>query len=156
MSHPPHDASGTGESSFGVSLRGRASTAEERADLVLACARVLHVNGQSTDETVAAAERLGRALGLSSSIIPRWGELQLQVQDGVSTLTSVVVADPVGVHMARVAAVMRAIDALVAGEVTWTVAAREIGAISRMPPAPAWLFTLAAAAGAAALSVIFG
>jgi uncharacterized membrane protein YjjB (DUF3815 family) len=31
-----------------------------------------------------------------------------------------------------------------------------IGAISHAPPAPTWLFTLAAAAGAAALSVIFG
>ena len=31
-----------------------------------------------------------------------------------------------------------------------------IGAISRAPPAPTWLFALAAGAGAVALSVIFG
>ena len=33
---------------------------------------------------------------------------------------------------------------------------KAIGAISRMPPAPTWLFALAAAAGAVALSVIYG
>src|SRR5215471_16076113 len=33
---------------------------------------------------------------------------------------------------------------------------KAIHAISQAPPAPTWLFTLAAAAGAAALSVIFG
>ena len=32
-------------------------TLQERSDLVLTFARVLHVNGQSTHETVAAAER---------------------------------------------------------------------------------------------------
>src|SRR5215470_6828929 len=35
-------------------------------------------------------------------------------------------------------------------------AAKVINAISRKPPAPTWLFALAAAAGAVALSVIFG
>ena len=53
-------------------------TLEERSDLVLALARVLFVNGQSTDQTLAAAERLGQALGLRAKIMPRWGELQLQ------------------------------------------------------------------------------
>ena len=33
---------------------------QERSDLVFTLARVLHVNGQSTDETLAAAERLGK------------------------------------------------------------------------------------------------
>src|SRR6266516_293084 len=54
---------------------------QERSDLVLILARVLHVNGQSTDETVAAAERLGHKLDLRARIIPRWGELQLQAED---------------------------------------------------------------------------
>jgi hypothetical protein len=33
-------------------------TLEERSNLVLAFARVLYVNGQATDQTVAATERL--------------------------------------------------------------------------------------------------
>jgi hypothetical protein len=50
-------------------------TPEERAKLVLAFARVLFVNGQSTEQTVALAERLGDRLGLRAEILPRWGEL---------------------------------------------------------------------------------
>ena len=50
-------------------------TLEGHSNLVLAFARVLYVNGQSTDETVAAAERFGDTLGLRATIMPRWGEL---------------------------------------------------------------------------------
>jgi hypothetical protein len=53
-------------------------TPDERGGLVLAYARTLFINGQATDQTVDAAERLSRALGLNAKILPRWGELQLQ------------------------------------------------------------------------------
>jgi hypothetical protein len=56
-------------------------TAAERSNLVLAFARVLYVNGQATEQTVAAAEQLGRTLGLRAKVMPRWGELQLQSED---------------------------------------------------------------------------
>ena len=72
-------------------------------------ARVLYVNGQSTDQTLAAAERLGDALGLRARIMPRWGELQLQAEDGDVKLISAVAADPTGVDMDRVVSAMRAI-----------------------------------------------
>ena len=55
-------------------------TLEERSELVLAFVRVLFVNGQSTEQTVASGERLGNTLGLDVKILPRWGELQLQAQ----------------------------------------------------------------------------
>jgi uncharacterized membrane protein YjjB (DUF3815 family) len=129
---------------------------QERSDLVLTFARVLHVNGQSTDETLAAAERLGKNLDLRARIIPRWGELQLQAGDSDARLVSIGAADPVGVDMDRVASAMRAIDEVGSGRVVPPAAMEAISAISHAPPAPTWLFTLAAAAGAAALSVIFG
>jgi hypothetical protein len=56
-------------------------TLEQRSNLVLAFARVLYVNGQATEQTVAAAEQLGRMLGLRAKVMPRWGELQLQSED---------------------------------------------------------------------------
>ena len=129
---------------------------EERSDLVLAIARVLNVNGQSTDETLAAAERLGQTLGLRVKIMPRWGELLLQAQDSDTRLVSAVVANPIGVAMNRVALAMRVIEDLGAGRLVPAAAKEAINAISQAPLAPAWLFTLAAAAGAAALAVIFG
>ena len=131
-------------------------TLEERADLVLAVARVLYVNGQSTDQTLASAESVGRTLGLHVRIMPRWGELQLEAQDGDIRLISVVAADPTSVAMGRVASAMRVIEDLGAGRLAPAAARDVISDISHAPPAPAWLFTLAAAAGAAALAVIFG
>src|SRR5260221_6360578 len=47
----------------------------ERSDLVLACAHVLHTNGQSTQETVQTAEWLGTQLGLRATMIAHWEEL---------------------------------------------------------------------------------
>jgi uncharacterized membrane protein YjjP (DUF1212 family) len=131
-------------------------TLEERSNLILAFTRVLYVNGQATDETVAAAERLGHRLGLRATIIPRWGELQLQAEDGDARLISQVAADPSGVNMDRVASTLRAIDELCAGRLAPDAAMEAIRAIAQAPPASVWLFTLAAAAGAVALAVLFG
>jgi uncharacterized membrane protein YjjP (DUF1212 family) len=131
-------------------------TLEERSELVLAFVRVLFVNGQSTEQTVAAGERLGNTLGLDVKILPRWGELQLQAQDSSARLILAVVANPTGVAMGRVASAMQAIEDIGAGRLAPAVAKESIHAIAQAPPAPTWLFTLAAAAGAAALAVIFG
>ena len=131
-------------------------TWEENSNLVLAFARVLYVNGQSTDQTLDASEKFGDALGLRAKLMPRWGELQLQAEDGDARLISAVAADPTGVDMGRVASTMRAIEALGAGQLAPAAAMGAISAISQAPPAPTWLFTLAAAAGAVALAVIFG
>jgi uncharacterized membrane protein YjjP (DUF1212 family) len=131
-------------------------TLQERSDLVLNFARVLHVNGQSTEDTVAAAERLGSSLGLRTTIIPRWGELELRATDGDTSLVSVEAASPTGVDMDRVASAMRAIEEVGGGRLAPPAALETSNVISHAPPAPTWLFTLAAAAGAAALAVIFG
>jgi uncharacterized membrane protein YjjB (DUF3815 family) len=129
---------------------------QEQSDLVLAFAQVLHVNGESTDETIMAVARLSESLGLRTTIIPRWGEIQLLATDGTSELVSVVTADPTGVDMDRVVSTWQAIDELRAGRLTSSAALERTKTISHTAPAPTWLFTLAAAAGAVALSVIFG
>ena len=131
-------------------------TLKERSDLVLAFARVLYVNGQATDQTVAAAERLGRALGLHAQLIPRWGELALRSEDKDAESAVEIAADPTGVNMQRVVAAMRAIEDVEAGRLEPDAASKAITAIGQAPPAPTWLFTLAAAVGAVALSVLFG
>jgi uncharacterized membrane protein YjjP (DUF1212 family) len=131
-------------------------TLEQRSNLVLAFARVLYVNGQATEQTVTAAERLGRTLGLRAQVMPRWGELRLRSEDEHGRLISEIAADPTGVDMDRVAAAARVIEELGADRLAPPTAAEAIAAISQAPPAPAWLFTLSAGAGAVALSVIFG
>ena len=140
-----------------LSLEDRAvMTLQERSELVLSFARVLHVNGQSTAETMAAAERLGNALGLRAAIIPRWGELELQAGDGDARLVSVKAADPTGVDMDRVVSAMQAVDDLDTGRLAPSAVRAAIRTICQTPPAPTWLFALAAAAGAAAMAVLFG
>jgi uncharacterized membrane protein YjjP (DUF1212 family) len=88
--------------------------------------------------------------------MPRWGELQLEAREGETRLISVVAAEPTGVAMGRVAGAMRVVEKLCAGQLTYTAASGVISNISQAPPAPTWLFALAAAAGAVALGVIFG
>jgi uncharacterized membrane protein YjjP (DUF1212 family) len=131
-------------------------TSEQRSSLVLAFARVLYVNGQATEQTVAAAEQLGRILGLRAKVMPRWGELQLRSDDENGRVISEVAADPTGVDMDRVASAARAIEQLGAGRLAPDAAAEAIAATSGAPPASTWLFALAAGAGAVGLSVIFG
>jgi uncharacterized membrane protein YjjB (DUF3815 family) len=129
-------------------------TLQESSDLILAFARVLYVNGQATEQTVAAAEELGRSLGLTANIIPRWGELELQGEDNGRSLFASVKANPTGVDMDRVASTMRTVK-----DRGWDrpdAAMQALAAISRAPPPPAALFALASAAGAVALAVIFG
>jgi uncharacterized membrane protein YjjP (DUF1212 family) len=132
-------------------------TDDERGNLVLSFARTLFVNGQATDQTVAAADRLARAVGLRAQIAARWGELQLQ-SDGKDAPGNFrqVAADPTGIDMDRVASTMLAVERVEAGSLPPDVAMKTISKISQALPAPTWLFALAAASGAVALSVIFG
>lgn len=131
-------------------------TLEERCDLLLSYARVLYVNGQTTEQTLAAAGRLGSALGFSALIMPDWGGLQLQAGDGNDRVTSAVEAHPAGVHMGRVVSATRAIEEVRLGRLTPAGAREAIGAISHAPPTRTGLFALAAAMGAVALAVLFG
>src|SRR5712691_4144245 len=131
-------------------------TPDERCNLVLAFARTLFINGQATDQTVAAAERLARALGLRAKIMARWGELQLHSDGKDISRIFQVAADPAGVDMDRVTSAMRAIDDVETGRLAPDAAIKAIATISQASPSPTWLFAFAAAAGAVALSEIFG
>src|SRR5215467_7445330 len=91
-------------SKFGLS--GADMTLEERSGLVLAVARVLYVNGETSQQTVRAAERLGNCLGFRATMLPRWGELELQAQDVRGKFISALEADPSGVDMDRVASTL--------------------------------------------------
>ena len=129
-------------------------TNEERLELILAFARVLYVNGQATDQVIAASRRLGDKLGVSAELLPRWGELQLRAEgEGAG---SHVAADPTGVDMDRVVSTMQAVADIETGRLSPDEAGSRIGTIAKAPPAPTWLFALAAAVGAVALAIIFG
>ena len=128
----------------------------ERFELLIALARSLYVNGQSTDETVASAERFGKALGLRSKVIARWGELEIQTGDVNGGIVSIVEANPTGVDMHRVVLTMQVVENMETGKLPPAATRERITAISKAPPAPTWLFALAAGLGAVAMAVLFG
>src|SRR6266853_4963135 len=110
-------------------------TSDERCGLVLAFARTLFINGQATDQTVTAAERLGRTLGLRANVMARWGELQLQSDSKDAALVSQVAADPAAVDMDRVTSTMRAIEDVESGRLAPDAAMQAMSVISQAPPA---------------------
>src|SRR5262244_3918497 len=107
-------------------------TPAESSRLVLAFARVLYVNGQATDETIGAGEKLARFLNLRATILARWGELQLQPEGADTPLSDrLVAADPSGVNMVRVTSAMRGIEDIGAGRQPATSARDAISAIAK-------------------------
>src|SRR5215475_9101160 len=88
--------------------------------------------------------------------LARWAELHLAPDSKDHAVMTQVAADPAGVDMDRVVSTMRTIEDVESGRMSADAAMKAIGVISQAPPAPTWLFALAAGAGAVALSVIFG
>ena len=131
-------------------------TLSERADLLVAFARTLYVNGQATDRVVSTTKNLGKSLGVDLELIPRWGELELLMDDGDEKHVAHVRAAPSGIDMERVARAARWADDVRVGRLSADAAQTAIDAIAQLPPSPTWLFALAAGAAAVALSVIFG
>lgn len=131
-------------------------TREEGSNLILAFARTLYINGESTQQTLSTAEHLSTCLGFRATIFPRWGELEVQTEDAEGKLLSAIEAAPSGVDMDRVASTVRTAEELCDGRLAPANAMEAIGRVAEAPPAPTWLFTLAAAVGAVALAVLFG
>ena len=80
----------------------------------------------------------------------------MRIEGGGATPISYVAANPVGVDMDRVASAMQAIADIESGRLSLDDAPSRIDAIAKAPPAPTWLFALAAAAAGVALAIIFG
>ncbi|WP_439369663.1 threonine/serine ThrE exporter family protein [Bradyrhizobium sp. DASA03120] len=129
---------------------------DDRCDLILRFAKVLYINGQSTEQVGGAVRRIGDRAGVRAELLPRWGELVLRRESGGVPGVWEVAAFPTGVDMGRVDSAMQAIADIEADRLSLDEARNRIDAINNQPPAPTWLFALAAGAGAIALAIIFG
>jgi uncharacterized membrane protein YjjP (DUF1212 family) len=125
-------------------------------DLILTSAQLLFANGQTTRTIVAAVQKLGVRLGVRASVIPRWGELTVRIEDAVGSRYEIIAVEPAGVDMNKVIATMDVIDRVYAKRMDAIAARSALEAISRFPPVSLARFALLAGAGAAALGVIFG
>ena len=129
---------------------------ETALHLISLSARLLFANGQSTERMSAAVDQLAKQLGVRARVFPRWDELTLQIEDVSGSHYEIVAASPAGVDMNKVVATMRVIDQLCAGQLAPPTATTALEAITQFPPVSTPRFALMAAAGAAALAVIFG
>ncbi|WP_238551317.1 threonine/serine ThrE exporter family protein [Legionella oakridgensis] len=121
-------------------------------------AKVLYINGQTTQQVVSVAQQLGQQLNLQVELLVHWGELQLIVIDEntQSKCYPVISANPTAVHMGRVQAIMILLEDFKTGNITLENLDKKVTTISNLPPAPTWMFTWASALGAVALAIIFG
>jgi hypothetical protein len=125
-------------------------------DLILAGARLLFENGQTTERMVAASERLGEALGIQATLFPHWGQPVLRIGDNAASHYEIAAAKRVGMDMNKVTETMAAIDKVCDRRIDAAAMRSVLEATSRLPPVSLARFVFAAAAGAAALGVIFG
>ena len=140
--------------SINSEVKHRDST--EALELISSSARLLFGNGQTTERMMAATEQLGEALGFRASVFPRWGELVVRIEDDSGSRYDVVAAEPAGMDMRKVTATMTAIDRFREGRMDVAAMRSALDTITRLPPVSTARFALFAAAGAAALGVIFG
>jgi uncharacterized membrane protein YjjP (DUF1212 family) len=129
-------------------------TCEAALKATALAATLLFAHGQTTERTVTAAERLGRALGVTVKVLPYWGELTVEL-DG-APVSQIVPAKPLGVDMGRVLAVTTVIGQVCDGTLSAEAAQSALESAGRLPPASTPRFTCFAAIGAASLGVIFG
>jgi uncharacterized membrane protein YjjP (DUF1212 family) len=125
-------------------------------ELVSTGARLLFVNGQTTERTVTAAERLADELGFQARLFPRWGELVVRVEDNDGSRYEFLAAEPAGMDMSKVSGTMAVIDKVCDRRMDGAAARSDLERIARLPPVSIARFAVLAAAGAAALGVIFG
>ena len=135
-----------------VGAAGEATAFELTADATV----LLFENGQTTRRTLESARRIATLLGFQADVSLRWGEVLIRLESQAGSMERVVAAAPLGVDMGKVAATLDTIDKLSHGELDAEAAATALRSVAHRPPISDTHFAVFAAAGAAALSVIFG
>jgi uncharacterized membrane protein YjjP (DUF1212 family) len=123
-------------------------------DLLSTGAKLLFENGQTTERMISALEQLANALGTRVVVFASWGELTLRIDAPLRY--EIVSAKPAGIDMNKVAATMDAIEKVCDGRMDAGALGSAMEAIRRLAGVSTARFALFAAAGAAALAVIFG
>jgi uncharacterized membrane protein YjjP (DUF1212 family) len=118
---------------------------------------LLFESGQTTERTVASTRKVAAALGFAAEVYLRWGEVHVRLEGGeTGPQERLIAAAPLGVDMGKVAATLEAIEKLRRGELDARATEAALSAVAQRPPISDTHFAVFAAAGAVALSVIFG
>ncbi len=125
-------------------------------DLLIRFATVLFVNGQTTERTIRSVEDLGETFGRHASVFLHWGELHVHIVQKGCSVSGIVAANPTAIDMGKVAGAMSAISDASDGILAPAPLRSRLVAVEQMPTVSIARFAMMAAAGAAALGVIFG
>ncbi len=136
-----------------AAARPDADRAGESA-LLAEVATILLANGQTSEATHIALARLGHAFGCEVEIAIAWGVSTIRRDDEPSV--QAVFTEPSGVDISRVIAAETVVDGVCAGRLGVRDATHALQVIGTRPPVPLLRFAAMAAAGAAALGVVFG
>lgn len=117
-------------------------------------AALLLANGETTEGTRLAMDKLGLALGMQLGLLARWDEV-LVLSPGSPAGVQVLVS-PLAVDIGRVAGAGRIADMVADGQLTPFDALARLDGISSSAPVSLLRFATMAAAGAGGLGVIFG
>jgi len=146
--HAPSASAGTGPLTS-PSLR-------ETLDLVLEATSVLFANGETTERTIAAGQRIAGAQGYRAEVVARWDGLTVRLEDDAGARHDIVPVTPTGIDMHKVTEAERAVDAICDHALKPEESSLVFERTAALPPVSVARFTLAAAVGAAALSIVFG
>ncbi|WP_376706247.1 threonine/serine exporter family protein (plasmid) [Mesorhizobium sp. ISC25] len=133
---------------------GASTTREVALDTIALAAALLFEHGQTTEQTVIAAERLGHALSVEVRVLPEWGEIAVEI-DG-APLSQIAPATPLGVDLGKVLAVMTLVDQVCDRRLPLEAVRAALSAVRILPSGSTLRFVLFAAIGAASMGVIFG
>jgi uncharacterized membrane protein YjjP (DUF1212 family) len=117
---------------------------------------LLFENGQTTERIVDAVADLAAELGVRGMVLLHWGDAAICIDDQAGTTVTQIAATPTGVDMRKVVGTMAVIDDFCGRRIPAGAARPALEAIARLAPISIIRFALLAAAGAAALAVIFG
>jgi len=140
----------------GVAAKAPQASGKVALSLLVQATELLFVNGQTTRRMATAIRELGVALHFRIDVFPRWGELTVRLWDQGTPYDAIAAVAPTNVDMGKVSATMRMIDGLAARSADADTVQGMLQGIRHSPSAPTLRFVIMAAAGAAALGVIFG
>jgi uncharacterized membrane protein YjjP (DUF1212 family) len=130
---------------------------QEPGTLIDTVAKVLHGNGQQTEDTLESVRRLGRHYGWNTAVTANWGELIVRHGGAqAAPAPSLVEVAPVAIGMNRVIAANRVVQGVLADTLSTRQAVQELAKAAAASPSSNGLFAMACAVGAVALSVTFG
>lgn len=117
---------------------------------------LLFANGQTTERVVRAVTSLATRFGARVIVLPGWGETILRISDDGGIRSDFVAVTPSGVDMRKVAGTIALVADFCDGRRDHAEVEAALDAIAGLPPIAVARFAVLAAAGAAALAVVFG